>query len=213
MKIKVCGMTAADNLEEILQAKPDFVGFIFYDKSLRNIESIEALEMDTKGVKKVGVFVNEDIEEVLQIITKCKLEHVQLHGDESPEFCNKLKNHSVSIIKAFSVYAHFDFNLLKPFLPYVDYFLFDTKGDKRGGNGMKFNWDVLGGYHLEKPFFLSGGITEKDADEIMKIKHPQLYTVDINSGFEISPGVKDAKKVKQFVQNLTDKRISNEFKS
>ena len=205
MKIKVCGMTAADNLEEILQAKPDFVGFIFYDKSSRNIEISEALEMDTKGIKKVGIFVNEEIEELAKTMAKYKLDYAQLHGDESPEYCSKLKNRSISIIKAFSVDAHFDFNHLKPFLPYVDYFLFDTKGDKRGGNGVKFNWDVLSDYHLDKPFFLSGGITEKDADEINKLKHPHLYAVDINSGFEISPGVKTPEIVKHFVQKLTVK--------
>ena len=205
MKIKVCGMTDVENLKEILEVKPDFVGFIFYNKSSRNIESSEALEMNTKGVKKVGVFVNEEIEELVKIMVKYKLDYAQLHGDESPEYCNKLKNYSTSIIKAVSVDAHFDFNHLKPFLPYVKYFLFDTKGEKRGGNGVKFNWDVLSDYHLDKPFFLSGGITEKDADEINKLKHPQLFAVDINSGFEISPGVKNPERVKHFVQKLTVK--------
>lgn len=202
MKVKVCGMTDFENVKAIVDYKPDFLGFIFYEESSRNITETEVLQIETGSTKKVGVFVNENIGEVRKLAATYQLEYIQLHGDESPEFCNELRTPQVNVIKAFSIDDHFSFDSLEDYSSAVDYFLFDTKGIKRGGNGVKFNWNVLDKYTLDTPFFLSGGITTEDADDIQKLNHPKLYAVDINSGFEISPGIKDAKAVGEFIDQL-----------
>jgi len=204
MKVKVCGMTDVKNLKEILVHKPDFVGFIFYEKSPRNIVDEQVLRQEMQHTRKVGVFVNEDADTVINLANAYQLDHVQLHGDESPMYCQSLKMANVSVIKAFSVSEGFDFRALKAYTPFVDYFLFDAKGAKRGGNGMKFDWSILSNYELSTPFFLSGGISEQDIEEVKLLDHPQLYAVDVNSSFEMSPGIKDAKKVKTFIDQLSN---------
>jgi len=207
-------MRDKENIERLIALKPDFVGFIFYDKSKRFVTDFPKVDFP-KEIKKVGVFVNESIEEVLSIVVKYQLDCVQLHGEESPEYCEKLHNShlersrkinsdsvKLGIIKAFSVDENFDFNTTKQYENCCSYFLFDTKGNDYGGNGIKFNWEMLQKYKGSIPFLLSGGISAKDVDEIKKISQPKFMGVDVNSGFEIKPGLKDIEKLKEFKSNL-----------
>ncbi|MFZ2431372.1 MAG: phosphoribosylanthranilate isomerase [Lutibacter sp.] len=197
MKIKVCGMRESENISELMTLKPDYVGFIFYDKSKRFVADFPQIEIPST-TKKVGVFVNETIEEIGEKVQKYDLDFVQLHGNETPEFCEKLASKSIKIIKAFSVGENFDFSAIKPFEKHVSLFLFDTKGNNYGGNGIKFNWDLLQNYTGKTSFLLSGGISKNDAAEIKKFKHPAFLGIDINSGFELEPGLKNIKEIKEF---------------
>lgn len=202
LKIKVCGMKYAQNILEVKKLLPDFMGFIFYEKSKRRVDE-ETFSVETKNIKRIGVFVNETVEIVLNKIKEHQIDGVQLHGDELPQFCELLKPKSL-VIKAFQIDEKFDFNQLKLYEKCVDYFLFDTKTNatERGGTGKKFNWKVLENYKLSVPFFLSGGITNEDIEAIKNFHHPQLYGVDINSGFEESPAVKNIEKISTFMQDL-----------
>jgi len=201
MKLKVCGMKEVDNIKSIGDLKPDYMGFIFYEHSRRNFEGI--IPELPKSIKKTGVFVDEYIEIIVSLIEEYKLEALQLHGDESVAYIQNLKSHlpsTIEIIKVFGISDDFNFDALKPFEEEVDYFLFDTKGKDRGGNGVKFDWSVLNGYSLSKPFFLSGGIGPKDLQEIKKRKASGLliYAIDINSKFESRPGLKSVDLVNTF---------------
>ena len=202
MKVKVCGMTEVPNLNRVLEAKPDFIGFIFYDESSRLVTDFNVIGQDMGNAKKVGVFVNENLNEVIRITAIHGLDYVQLHGDESSSYCQELQTKQIKIVKAFSVDRHFDFKQLRLYKGLVDYFLFDTKGENRGGNGVKFDWSILHQYQLEIPFFLSGGIERNDVEEIKSINHPQLYAIDINSRFEKLPGIKDVDSVTEFIKEL-----------
>ena len=206
MKLKVCGMKYVDILMMVAQLQPDYMGFIFYDKSKRNFEGV--IPKLPKGIKKTGVFVNEYIEIVVSLVQEYQLEALQLHGDESVEYIQELKSHlpKVEIIKVFGIKDSFDFSILESYLEEVDYFLFDTKGKERGGNGVKFDWSVLQNYPFEKPFFLSGGIGPSDVEQIKKIQNSGLpvYALDINSKFESKPGVKNIKEIKKFKKDLKD---------
>ena len=208
MKIKVCGMRNPENLQSLFALKPDYVGFIFYEKSKRFVTDFPQISFP-KEIKKVGVFVNESIEEVLDKVEKYHLEAVQLHGNETPEYCEILRHsklvseaHQIEIFKAFSVDETFDFLKTEPYQNVCNYLLFDTKGKEYGGNGVKFNWQVLDNYNGKTPFLLSGGITKVDAAEIKKLKHKAFAGVDINSGFEIEPALKNIDNIKEFKQNL-----------
>ena len=201
MQIKVCGMRDKENISGLMTLKPDYIGFIFYDKSKRFVADFPQIEIPS-SVKKVGVFVNETIDEIIEIVKKYKLDFVQLHGDETPDYCEKLALQNIKIIKAFSVDGNFDFSAIKPFEKHVALFLFDTKGKNYGGNGVKFNWDLLQNYKGKTPFLLSGGITKNDAEEINKIKHPAFFGIDINSGFELEPGLKNINEIKEFKNKL-----------
>ena len=202
IKIKVCGMKYPQNILEVEKLLPDFIGFIFYEKSKRLVDE-ETFFVETQNIKRIGVFVNETIEVILDKINQNQLDGVQLHGDELPQFCELIKPKSL-VIKAFQVDENFDFNQLEAYRKYVDYFLFDTKSsdENRGGTGKKFNWNVLENYKLSVPFFLSGGITNEDIEAIKNFYHPQLYGVDINSGFEESPAVKNIEKISTFIRDL-----------
>ncbi len=190
-------MRDKENISELMTLKPDFIGFIFYDKSKRFVADFPQIEIPST-IKKVGVFVNETIEEIVEKVNKHKLDFVQLHGDETPDYCEKLALQNIKIIKAFSVDENFDFLATKPFEKCVSLFLFDTKGNNYGGNGVKFNWELLQNYTGKTPFLLSGGISKKDATEINKFKHPTFLGIDINSGFELEPGLKNIKEIKEF---------------
>ena len=202
MKVKVCGMTEMDNLNEVLEANPDFIGLIFYPKSSRYVQKNGFVFNTLREAKKVGVFVDEQLDVVLATSQMFSLDLIQLHGDESPEDCQYLRNENQHIIKVFSIDDNFDFNQLKSYEEFVEYFLFDTKGKQKGGNGVKFNWDVLEKYQLSIPYFLSGGIALEDVDQIKSIAHPQLYGVDINSKFEVSAGIKKAGQVSTFIKQI-----------
>ncbi|WP_298368058.1 phosphoribosylanthranilate isomerase [uncultured Lutibacter sp.] len=204
MKIKVCGMRDAENISELIKLEPDYIGFIFYSKSKRFVTNFPKIEIPSK-IKKVGVFVNESIDEVIEIAEENKLEAIQLHGKESPEYVEELRVlliREVEIFKAFSLDENFDFTKTEAYQKVCDYLLFDTKGKDYGGNGVKFNWQVLDNYNGETPFLLSGGISKVDAEEIKKISHSAFAGVDINSGFEIKPALKNIANIKEFKQNL-----------
>ena len=154
MKLKVCGMKYKDNIEAVANLQPDYLGFIFYDKSARYFDSI--IPKIPNSIKKVGVFVDEELDIVLEKIKQFSLQAVQLHGNESPEYCGKINN--VEVIKVFSIKNEFNFDVLQPYETVCDYYLFDTKGKLPGGNGYTFNWNVLKNSPSTKPYFLSGGI-------------------------------------------------------
>ena len=202
MKLKICGMKYDNNIEVVAALQPDYMGFIFYEKSKRNFDGI--LPYLPKEIKKVGVFVDAGLEEVNDKINKFDLQAVQLHGDESPEFCNYIKN--VEVIKVFPVGKSFDFSVLKPYEDVCDYFLFDAKGKEKGGNGIVFDWNLLKDYHIDKPYFLSGGIGLDELDSVKKFTKSEVsrycYALDVNSKFEDEPGLKNIEKLKQFKNNL-----------
>src|ERR1700761_2142177 len=199
MKIKVCGMRDSGNIEAVAALQPDYMGFIFYPQSPRYIGETE--KNLSRNIIKTGVFVNEGIDKVHKLINKHSLSAVQLHGAESPEFCNAFQG-KVKVIKAFGVDKDFDFHQLQPYTGSVDYFLFDTKTDKHGGSGQSFDWSLLDKYKLGIPFFLSGGLSLENLDEVEAIQHPQFYGVDLNSRFEVEPGLKDIDKLKKAFEIL-----------
>ena len=199
VQLKICGMKYPDNILEVAALLPHYMGFIFWEKSARYFEG--PLPELPKSIKKVGVFVNEKSDIILDKVTQYDLQAVQLHGQESVAFCLELKNKlgtSVEIIKVFSADETFDFSLLKPYELVCDFFLFDTKGKLPGGNGTTFDWTILQKYPSSKPFFLSGGI---GIDEIAAVNeilntHLPLYAIDVNSKFEIEPGLKNLNLVR-----------------
>jgi phosphoribosylanthranilate isomerase len=205
LKIKVCGMRDPENISEVVAASPDYLGFIFYPKSSRFIgfePLFVVLDVIPDSIKKVGVFVNETPEIVLTICKSWKLDVAQLHGNETPEYCQQIKSSKIVVFKAFSVDEQFDFAILKAYTGVCDYFLFDTKGRLPGGTGQKFNWQLLRNYKGLIPFFLSGGIGLDDLETIRHFKHPRWCGIDINSGFELAPALKDVEKVKQFISRI-----------
>jgi phosphoribosylanthranilate isomerase len=204
MKLKVCGMRETTNISELLKLSPDYVGFIFFAKSKRDVaDSLDAelLASFPNSTQKVGVFVNAELDFVKGKVEQFGLDLVQLHGDESPEYCFDLKSKGINVMKVFSVGESFDFNQLEAYKPYVDFFLFDTKGKERGGNGVQFEWSILKGYDQEIPLFLSGGIDLENLEQLSELKGMNLYAIDVNSKFEIEPGLKDIEKLKE-LRNL-----------
>jgi phosphoribosylanthranilate isomerase len=202
MKLKICGMKYPENIIEVGALLPDYMGFIFYEKSARYFNG--TIPELIKTIKKVGVFVNESVENIIEKINEHNLQAVQLHGEETVEFCQELKNKidkKIEIIKVFSVGDDFDFEVLKPFEAVCDYFLFDTKGKLPGGNGTTFDWKILKNYKSDKPFFLSGGIGLEEIAAIKNLKLP-VYAIDVNSRFEIEPGLKNKNLLTNFKRKL-----------
>jgi phosphoribosylanthranilate isomerase len=204
MKLKICGMKYQENILDVAALSPDYMGFIFYENSPRSIDTY--IPDIPKSIKKAGVFVNESLENVKKKAAQYNLNTVQLHGHEAPEFCRKLKNEGLEIIKVFSIRNEFDFSRLSAYEPFIDFFLFDTKGPNPGGNGFCFDWSVLQEYNSNKPYFLSGGIGVEQLESLKKFKNStaakQCYAIDINSKFELKPGLKDGIKLKNFIQQL-----------
>jgi phosphoribosylanthranilate isomerase len=210
MLLKVCGMRDTENLKELISLEPDFIGFIFYNKSKRFVAEFPIIDIPLY-IKKVGVFVNEPIENLLATAQKYKLDYVQLHGDESVNYIKTLhriqfedtsESFQLGIIKAFSIDEHFDFSTLKAYEAVCDYFLFDTKGKEYGGNGVKFDWKILDNYKGQKPFFLSGGISKSDIESVNSITHKLCVGVDVNSGFETTYALKNIHELKEFKNKL-----------
>lgn len=205
MKIKICGMKYPDNILEVGSLLPDYMGFIFWEKSARYFDVV--MPNLPKSIKKTGVFVNASQEEIKTKVTQYDLKAVQLHGQESVDFCQGLQerlSESIEIIKVFSVDSAFDFDQLQAFETVCDYFLFDTKGKLPGGNGTTFDWKVLEKYPSQKPFFLSGGIGVDELDlvnEILKTDLP-IYAIDVNSKFEIAAGLKNKEELDCFKQKI-----------
>ncbi|KQR70281.1 phosphoribosylanthranilate isomerase [Pedobacter sp. Leaf176] len=206
LKLKVCGMKFAANIAAVAGLQPDYMGFIFYDKSPRFISEVSAelIKYIPSEIRTVGVFVDEDLEVVKKKVNQFQLKAVQLHGNESPEYCAALKNtfNGSELIKAFGVDEDFDFSVLDNYSTVVDYFLFDTKTKAHGGSGKTFDWTILDGYKLDKPYFLSGGIDLEHVAAIAGLKDSRLYVLDINSRFEVEPGVKDEEKIRAFIKEM-----------
>ena len=208
MRIKVCGMTQAEQVAQLAGLGVSFAGFIFYPKSPRYVFRHMTTTQIRKenSINKVGVFVNSTIEEVLHLVDECRLHMVQLHGDESPKFCEKISNY-VSVVKAFRLSENDSVEwMIRPFMDVCDMFMFDTMGAGYGGTGKKFDWTVLKKEIIGKPFFLSGGIELGDEEKLKEFEQESvakaLFAIDINSRFEIGPGVKDMQKVKLFAERL-----------
>lgn len=222
-------MKYVENIQQVAELQPDYLGFIFYEKSKRNFEGI--IPDFSNTIKKTGVFVNEHIEIVISLIEEYRLDAIQLHGDESVAYVTELKQHlserrklfieenksikkrknqhyisknKIEIIKVFGIKDSFNFDVLEPYLDVVDYFLFDTKGKERGGNGTQFDWSILNNYPFNKPFFLSGGIGLEDVEEVKKIQKSGLpiYVLDVNSRFESKPGVKIIEELEKFKKEV-----------
>jgi len=204
MKLKICGMKQENNILDVADLEPDYMGFIFYEKSPRNVK--EDIPELLEGIEKIGVFVNASLDFIVSKIEQYKLQGVQLHGNESPEFCEQLKAYDILVIKAFSMKNQFDFKVVEPYQEFCDYFLFDTKGKEPGGNGYTFNWNLLKKYTLNTPYFLSGGLGLENMDALLLfLKRPEsrlCCTLDINSKFESAPAFKDLKKLKDFKYEL-----------
>ncbi|GAB4031450.1 phosphoribosylanthranilate isomerase [Spirosoma gilvum] len=205
MKIKVCGLRDPNNLKEIAALHPDFIGFIFYDQSPRFVgEELdeEAVKSLPRSIRKVGVFVNASPDTILRTVKKYDFQYVQLHGNETPDYCRSLRNRGINIIKAFRVDSSFNFSMLNNYKAQCDFFLFDAKGDQPGGNGITFDWNILSRYDNEKPFFISGGIGLDNLSQLDTLKGMKLYGVDVNSQVEIAPGIKDVAKVKELIDRV-----------
>jgi phosphoribosylanthranilate isomerase len=204
MKIKICGMKIPENIQAVAGLQPDFMGFIFYPKSPRFAEHLNIATLNTlpKSIKKIGVFVNENLENILTTVTKYDLDGVQLHGTELVQMCKELRKAGYIVIKAFPIAEAYNFKVTKTYEGSCDYFLFDTKTDAYGGSGLKFNWGMLDEYLGETQFLLSGGIAADDAEAILKIEHSKFAGIDLNSKFEMKPGEKNVALLKGFIQQL-----------
>ena len=192
-------MKFPENILEVGALLPDFIGFIFWEKSSRYFDG--EIPMLPKSIKKVGVFVDESFEIIVSKIEKYNLDCIQLHGNESIEFCKKLKELPIEIIKVFSIKDNFDFEILNEFESVCDYFLFDTKGELPGGNGTTFDWNLLKKYPSNKHFFLSGGIGIEEINLLKDMNLP-IYDIDLNSKFETEPGLKNTKLLKSFQSQI-----------
>lgn len=196
--IKVCGMRQAENIRAVEeQARPDLMGFIFWEHSPRYVGQVPAY---LPGCRRVGVFVGEDIDVVLRKADEFALDFIQLHGNESPEYVRRLQGRKV--IKAFSIASAADLEQTRDYEGLAHCFLFDTKGRSAGGNGKKFDWSILSAYHGRTPFLLSGGIGPDDAEQLSRWHHDKCLGFDINSRFELQPGIKDAAAVARFAEKI-----------
>ena len=204
LKVKICGLKYPENILAVSALNPDFIGFIFYPKSPRYAEplDINTLKALPPTIKKIGVFVNENLENILTIAYKYNLDGLQLHGTELVDMCRELKKTGYLVIKAFPIAEAYNFKVTKAYEGVCDYFLFDTQTNSYGVSGVKFNWQILKEYTGETPFLLSGGIAADDAEAIQKIEHPQFVGIDLNSKFELKPGLKNISLLKEFISNL-----------
>lgn len=203
MKVKVCGITTVDGLKQLQEMNVAYAGLIFYPPSKRY--AAEKLKSETTAIKniainKVGVFVNESMDILKSYVAAYGLHAVQLHGDETPDYCGQLQNSNIIVIKVFRLKGNEDIDtLVAPYQNVCAYYLFDTDTAGYGGSGKSFNWSVLQKAGINKPFFLSGGIGAEDRDKIKSFSHPYFYAIDINSRFETEPGIKDMDKIKSFI--------------
>ena len=204
--IKVCGMREAENIREVEALGIDMMGFIFWPKSSRYVS--QRPDYLPKHVKRVGVFVDEAPEQVKRLAIDYGLDYIQLHGHETPEVISYLRTPALPhprILKAFNISTAEDLLQTQPYEGLVDGFLFDAKGKSVGGNGEKFSWDVLDAYDGETPFLLSGGIGPDDVERVHAFHHPMCIGIDLNSRFELSPGLKDVNALRRFVNDINRK--------
>ncbi len=203
MIIKVCGMSNPENIEIVEKTGIDWMGFIFYPPSKRFYAHPLPIP-DTPQVERVGVFVNESVKNLLLLCKKHTLTIVQLHGNESPEYCKEVRKNGLQVVKAFGIddSEPFPSERITQYEGCADYFLFDTKTAGYGGSGRQFNWEIIAGYEGSTPFFLSGGISPEDASGILSFRHPMFWGIDLNSKFESKLAVKDVEKIKLFIQKI-----------
>jgi len=201
MKIKVCGMRDASNIAALAELPIDFIGFIFYKHSKRYVKQLALPPLPTT-IKKVGVFVNAKEEAIEEAVEQYALDYVQLHGDESVAFCEHIQQHATKVIKAFRIGGAIDFKEVADYASACTYFLFDTKGQNYGGNGVSFDWQLLENYKGTVPFLLSGGIGLEAVERLRRLRHPQLIGVDVNSRFETQVALKNIQKLKTFTNEL-----------
>lgn len=198
-------MKYPENIQEVANLQPDYLGFIFHEPSSRNFEN--EIPKISNTIEKVGVFVDEKVTFISRQIEKHHLNVIQLHGHETPETCRLLMATNAKVIKVFSIKDTFDFSVLEPYEEVCDYFLFDTKGKLPGGNGYSFNWSVLKNYPSTKPYFLSGGIGIDAIKKIKEFKNSEAskycFALDVNSKFEIEPGLKNIEELKEFKNHLS----------
>ena len=210
MITKVCGLCQAENIQAVAKTGIQWTGFIFYTPSprclLRDPAEAERVRQlitaDAFRPKRVGVFVNASQEEIMEVAQRYRLDYLQLHGHESPDFCYALQKRGYALIKAFSIATAEDLAHTADYAGRVDYFLFDTKCAGYGGSGQRFDWSLLQDYQGETPFLLSGGIRPEMADDLQRFHHPRWAGIDLNSGFESAPGVKQAKTLRSFQNNF-----------
>ena len=204
MKLKVCGMRDEKNIKEVAAIGLDYMGFIFFEGSSRNVTAL--IPKLPSSQKSVGVFVNASFDTIVEKINTHNLQAVQLHGEETPEFCKSLQALNITVIKVFSIKNEFNFDVLAPYESVCDFYLFDTKGPLAGGNGFCFDWSVLEKYPSSKPYFLSGGIGIEDLNQLQEFKKSTAatycYAIDVNSKFEVAPAKKDKKSLEKFKQLL-----------
>lgn len=207
MKIKVCGIRTRSNLNFLCASDVDMIGFIFYDKSRRFFDAGELSAKDLESVNKakVGVFVNAERDYVMEKKEIYGISHVQLHGDETPQYCESLKETGLKVIKAFGLKDGLPSNL-SDFHHGSDCFLFDTESENYGGTGRQFDWNILDNYDQKTPFLLSGGIGPDDAQSVMEFEHKQFLGVDVNSRFEIAPGVKNEALLNEFILHIKNEK-------
>ena len=213
MKLKVCGVTQLEQLKQLDEIGVNYAGLIFYKQSARwvinklNADDVQPLEL---ALKKIGVFVNADEEYIMNQVEDFALDIVQLHGDETPGFCKTISDR-ITVIKAFRITQSNEQNIdwmIKPYEEYCDYYLFDTnRKNAYGGTGEKFDWKILQQNKINKPFFLSVGISLNDVEKLKAFDHPFFYCVDVNSRMEISEGVKDMQAIKTMAEELLEKKI------
>jgi len=205
MKIKICGLREYGNVEDLVNLKPDWMGFIFAEKSTRYFyNALEKADLNriSSTIKKVGVFVNASLEYIQEQIVNHNLNTVQLHGNELPEVCATIRLQGIEIFKAFNINDEFEFEKLDAYKDAIDYYLFDASGKSEGGNGVTFNWNILNDKRFAKPFLLSGGIAPEHTAQLKKWTHPDCIGIDINSKFEIEPAFKNVALIKTFFKNL-----------
>ena len=208
MRVKVCGITQVEQLTILPEVGATFAGLIFYPKSPRYVlrhMTTSQLKKEN-NINKVGVFVNAAIADVLQMVDECRLHMVQLHGDETARYCEKIADY-ISVVKAFRISDTDNIGWrIREYMDVCDMFMFDTEGAGYGGTGKKFSWDKLQGVAAGKPYFLSGGIEPGDVEKLKEFEtRPEakaLFAIDINSRFELMPGVKDMELIKKFIQQL-----------
>ena len=211
MRAIVCGLNSVNQMMHLDEIGVAFAGFIFYPKSpryvLNTVSKVELKKAKGANINKVGVFVNENPDQLLSLVDDCGLYLAQLHGDETPRYCEKIADY-ISVIKAFRLRDDDDVLWkIKDYQDIVDMFLFDTAGAEYGGTGKRFNWDILLSLNINIPFFLSGGIGPTDIDALKSFSTSpvakDLFAIDVNSQFEITPGLKDMTRVKPFIQELS----------
>ncbi len=202
MKLKVCGMREPLNIKALSALTPDYMGFIFWAPSSRYVETTTP-ELPS-AIKKTGVFVDASVDYIQSMVLQHNLQAVQIHGEETPQYCALVQDLGVEVIKAFSIKDSFDFSQLDPYETSSDFFLFDTKGELPGGNGYGFDWSLLTNYPSQKPFFLSGGIGLEHTPQIKALLNTDLplHAIDVNSKFELAPALKNINALTQFKNEL-----------